>query len=59
MTRRCCEYSFVAHSAISQSTGELLACPRNRWQALRNRLSHAGWLDWPGLFCRWARGQFL
>lgn len=59
MTKRCCEYSFVAHSAADRSTGELLACPRSRWQALLNRLDHAGWLGWPGLVWRWARGLNL
>lgn len=59
MTRRCCEYSFTAHSAADRSTGELLACPRSRWQALLNRLNHAGWLDWPGLVWSWARGLYL
>ncbi len=59
MTRRCCEYSFTAHSATDRSTGELLACPRSRWQALLNRLGHAGWLDRPGLLWRWARGLYL
>jgi hypothetical protein len=23
-----------------------LRCPRNRWEALRNRLDHAGWAGW-------------
>lgn len=59
MTGRCCEYSFVAHSPTDPRTGELLACPRSRWQALRNRLDHADWLDWPGLLWRWARGRCL
>lgn len=48
MSRRCCEYSFAAHSAADRSTGELLACPRSRWQALLNRLDRAGWLRLAG-----------
>jgi len=59
MTRRCCAYSFTAHSAADRSTGELLACPHSRWQALRNRLGHTNRLDWPGLVWRWARGLYL
>ena len=59
MTKRCCDYSFVAHSPADRRTGELLACPRSRYQALTNRLSHADWLDWPGLVWRWARGRYL
>jgi hypothetical protein len=59
MTKRCCDYSFVAHSPTDRRTGELLACPRSRYQALSNRLSHADWLDLPGLLWRWARGRYL
>ena len=34
MTKRCCDYSFIAHSPTDRRTGELLACPRSRYQAL-------------------------
>jgi hypothetical protein len=59
MTKRCCDYSFVAHSPTDRRTGEQLACPRGRCQALRNRLIRAAWLDRPVLFWRWARGRYL
>jgi ATP/maltotriose-dependent transcriptional regulator MalT len=32
-----------------------LRCPRNRWQALRNRLNHASYADWPLVLARHSR----
>jgi hypothetical protein len=31
--------------------------PRNRWQALRNRLNHASYADWPRLCWQAATGH--
>ena len=36
-----------------------LRCPRNRWQALRNRLNHASYADWPRLCGQAATGHPL
>ena len=36
-----------------------LRCPRNRWEALRNRLDHAGWAGWPRLCWQAATGRPL
>jgi hypothetical protein len=39
--------------------GFALRCPRNRWQALWNRLDHASNADWPRLCWQAATGQPL
>lgn len=54
MPEWCCNYSLLAHGTRRRS-----GCPRGRWQALVNRLGHAGWLDRPRLIWHWARGYRL
>jgi hypothetical protein len=55
MTYLCsCRWSLVAHAPNASPSGSVpidapLRCPRNRWQALRNRLDHASYADWPRL----------
>jgi hypothetical protein len=46
-----CPWSTLAHAPSASSSGRVpvnapLRRPRNRWEALRNRLDHAGWAGW-------------
>ena len=59
-----CPWSTLAHAPSASSSGRVpvnapLRCPRNRWEALRNRLDHAGWADWPRLCWQAATGRPL
>lgn len=49
-----CRWSTLAHAPNASPSGRVpirdpLRCPRNRWQALWNRLDHAGYAGWPRL----------
>ena len=60
----CCGWSLTAHAPNADRSGRVpiadpFRCPRNRWQALWNRLDHAGYADWPRLCCHAAAGHPL
>ena len=65
MIYRCsCQWSMVAHAAQRiplrpRPDRHSLGCPRNCWQALRNRLNHASHADWPRLCWQAATGHPL
>jgi len=60
-----CPYSLTAHAPNASPSGwvpvngDPLRCPRNRWQALRNRLNHASYADWLRLCWQAATGHPL
>jgi hypothetical protein len=59
-----CPYSLTAHAPNASPSGHVpfddpLRCPRNRWQALRNRLNHASYTHWPRLCWQAATGHPL
>ena len=59
-----CPWSLVAHEPNASPSGRVpmdapLRCPRNRWQALRNRLNHARYAEWPRLCWQAATGRPL
>jgi hypothetical protein len=55
MSHRCsCLWSLTAAAPTASPSGRVSidapwVAPRNRWQALRNRLNHASYADWPRL----------
>ena len=64
MIYRCsCQWSMVAHAPNASPRAECRSTPptmpRNRWQALRNRLNRASYADWPRLCWQAAIGHPL
>jgi hypothetical protein len=65
MTYLCsCRWSLTAHAPNASRSGRVpidapLRCPRNRWQALRNRLNQASYAGWPRLCWQAATGHPL
>jgi hypothetical protein len=64
MIYRCsCSWSLVAHAPNASPrrvpVDAPLRYPRNRWQALRNRLNHASYADWARLCWQAAAGYPL